>query len=90
MDTIKKLSMAIGLVAMLFSPEWASSVTRTSSFAYDSASGLLVQEVVEPDTPALLLQTDYTYDSFGNKLSVSVSGADIATRSSASSFDAKG
>ncbi|WP_142249226.1 RHS repeat domain-containing protein [Bradyrhizobium sp. UNPF46] len=90
MDTIRKLSVAAGLVAAMSSAAWASSVTRTSSFAYDGASGLLVQEVVEPDTPALRLQTDYTYDSFGNKLTVTVSGADIATRSSASSFDAKG
>ncbi|MBH5403167.1 RHS repeat protein, partial [Bradyrhizobium sp. CNPSo 4010] len=90
MDTIKKLSVAAGLVATMSSAAWASSVTRTSSFAYDGASGLLVQEVVEPDTPALRLQTDYTYDSFGNRLTVTVSGADIATRSSASSFDAKG
>ena len=91
MDTIKKLSTAAGLVAMLSGTAWASSsVTRTLSFAYDSVSGLPVQEVVEPDTPALRLQTDYTYDSFGNKVSITASGADIATRSSAFGFDAKG
>ncbi|MBU6462902.1 MAG: RHS repeat protein [Bradyrhizobium sp.] len=67
----------------------SSTITRTSSFAYDS-SGVLNQEVVEPDTPALRLETDYGYDSFGNKTSVTVSGVDIVTRSSSSAFDAKG
>ena len=32
--------------------------TRVSSFSYDSATGLLTQEVIEPDTPALTLTTD--------------------------------
>ena len=68
----------------------ASSGTRTSSFAYDAASGLLTQEVVEPDTPALRLQTDYVYDAFGHKVSVTVSGVDIASRASTTSYDAQG
>ncbi|WP_315766701.1 MULTISPECIES: RHS repeat-associated core domain-containing protein [unclassified Bradyrhizobium] len=66
------------------------SITRTSSFSYDAGSGLLTQEVVEPDTPAVRLQTDYVYDAFGNKQSATVSGIGIATRSSASSYDSKG
>ncbi|PDT87478.1 hypothetical protein CO669_25265 [Bradyrhizobium sp. Y36] len=67
----------------------SSTITRTSSFGYD-AQGVLNQEVVEPDTPALRLQTDYGYDSFGNKTSITVSGADIAARSSTSVFTANG
>jgi len=54
------------------------------------ASGLLTQEIVEPDMPALRLQTDYTYDSFGNRQTATVSGSDVATRFSTSGFDAKG
>jgi hypothetical protein len=54
------------------------------------ASGLLTQEIVEPDMPALRLQTDYTYDSFGNRQTATVSGSDVATRISTSGFDAKG
>lgn len=68
---------------------YSSTITRTSSFAYD-AQGVLNQEVVEPDTPALRLQTDYGYDSFGNKTSVQVSGTDIVTRSSSGAFSANG
>ena len=58
-----------------------TSATRASSFAYDAGSGLLTQEVIEPDTSALRLQTDYTYNAFGQKTQVTVSGVDIATRS---------
>jgi RHS repeat-associated protein len=63
-----------------------TTLIRTSSFAYDGASGLLTQEVIEPDTASLRLQTDYVYDSFGNKTQVAVSGADIATRSSTTGY----
>lgn len=89
---MKKIATSSALVAavmLLSSQAWASSVTRTSSFAYDF-SGVLNQEVVEPDTSTLRLETDYTYDAFGNKLTVTVGGVDIATRGSSSSFDAKG
>jgi RHS repeat-associated protein len=67
-----------------------SSGTRSSSFAYDAASGLLTQEVVEPNTSALRLETDYVYDGFGNKTSVTVKGVDITTRSSSTTYDARG
>ena len=70
---------------------WAqTSGTRTSSFAYDAGSGLLTQEVIEPGTPALRLQTDYTYNAFGQKTQVTVSGVDIATRSASTTYDAQG
>jgi RHS repeat-associated protein len=67
-----------------------SSGTRSSGFAYDTSSGLLTQEAIEPNTPALRLQTDYGYDAFGNKTSVTVSGADIVSRSSTTTYDARG
>ncbi|WP_246741468.1 RHS repeat-associated core domain-containing protein [Bradyrhizobium aeschynomenes] len=83
--------VAAVIALTLAAPAWAaSSITRTSSFAYEAASGLLTQEVVEPDTPALRLQTDYVYDAFGHKQLVTVSGADIAGRSSTSAYDARG
>jgi hypothetical protein len=71
-------------------PGWATSARRTSSFAYDAATGLLTQEVVEPGTPALRRKTDTAYDAFGNKTSVTVRGIDIVTRSSATAYDTKG
>jgi YD repeat-containing protein len=79
-----------GLVAA--APAGATtSVTRTSSFAYDAATGLLTQEVVEPNTTALRLETDYVYDAFGNKTSVSVSGVDVMPpRTGTSTYDSLG
>ena len=49
----------------------AETKVRTSSFEYDAA-GLLVQEKVEPDSPADCLQTSTSYDAYGNKTSVSL------------------
>jgi RHS repeat-associated protein len=85
-------SSVAAIIAVMFSSQVhaSSSLTRTSSFAYDPASGLLTQEVVEPNTSALRLETDYVYDGFGNKTSVSVSGVDITTRSSTTTYDARG
>ena len=80
------------LVGAIFSgAALAQSIgARSSAFAYDGASGLLTQEVIEPGTPALQLQTDYVYDTFGNKTAVTVSGADIAARSANTTYDAQG
>jgi RHS repeat-associated protein len=64
--------------------------TRASGFGYDPGSGLLTREVVEPDLAAYRLQTDYGYDAFGNKTVVTVSGADIATRTASTTYDARG
>src|SRR4051812_1340502 len=54
-------SFAAATIALLLasplvsSPAGAGSITRMSSFAYDATSGLLIQEVVEPDQPSLRL-----------------------------------
>jgi YD repeat-containing protein len=61
------------------------SATRNTVMSY-FADGLLKQEIVEPNNGGLLgvtnlrLQTDYTYDGFGNLLTKTVSGANITTR----------
>jgi len=47
----------------------AATLTRTAAFAYDAASGLLAKEVIEPDSSALCLVTEYAYDAYGNKTS---------------------
>jgi hypothetical protein len=87
----QRLGVLLALGAMWSGAASAqSSGTRSSGFAYDPASGLLTQEVIEPGTPSLRLQTDYVYDAFGNKTSVTVSGVDIVTRSSTTTYDTKG
>jgi len=72
-----------------------SSVTRHSSFRYDSATGLLDRETVEPDDPGTLwLESTYTLDEFGNREAVQVRGRDIdnslQTRWSYVEYDDKG
>jgi RHS repeat-associated protein len=89
------MKRATAILALCVGTAWSStalatSITRSSSFAYDAASGLIIQEVVEPGTPALRLETDTTYDVFGNKTSVVTSGIDIATRGNSSTYDARG
>ena len=84
------------MLALALSIAWSggalaqTSGTRTSSFAYDAGSGLLTQEVIEPGTPSLRLQTDYTYNAFGQKTQVTVSGVDITTRSASTAYDTQG
>jgi RHS repeat-associated protein len=56
----------------------ADTKVRTSSFEYD-ATGLLIKEVVEPDSPNDCLQTSYGYDGYGNRISVSTSACAGAT-----------
>jgi RHS repeat-associated protein len=89
------MKWATAILALCIGAAWSStasatSITRSSTFAYDAASGLITQEVVEPGTPSLRLETDTTYDVFGNKTSVVTSGIDIATRGNSSAYNAHG
>lgn len=64
----------------------SSTITRVSSFEYN-AEGLLVREVIEPERPQDCLSTTYTYDSYGNRATVSAAacaGASGSTLLSAS------
>ena len=45
----------------------AATLTRTSAFEYDTATGLLTKEIIEPDNSSLCLVTAYSYDAYGNK-----------------------
>ena len=67
-----------------------SSITRTSGFSYDAATGILDQEVIEPDNNAFKVTTHYQLDDFGNRKMATVTAAGIAARSSSSSFDPLG
>jgi RHS repeat-associated protein len=55
----------------------SQSTTRKSSFTYDSTTGTVLTETVEPDadlaTPAkfLWIKTSYTYDTYGNRTGTS-------------------
>lgn len=92
----QQLTVAIALIGLLqASNAWAASATRTSAFAYDPVSGLLTDEIIEPDQDQFKLVTTYTYDAYGNKTQATVSSpatgeAAIATRSSSTGFDTQG
>ncbi|MES1945527.1 hypothetical protein PC39_15469 [Salinisphaera sp. PC39] len=67
-----------------------ASVTRETAYEYDAVTGLLTAEIVEPNDPDLTRRTDYSYDAFGNQTEEAVSGADIATRTTTTTWDSRG
>ncbi len=71
------------------SPADALGVTRISAFQYD-ATGYMIKEIIEPDNAVLRLDTDYTYDTFGNRLTTTVSGSGITPRTTAVTYDING
>ncbi len=77
-------------VAGAVQPAGASSVTQTTTFTHDPSTGFVTQTVVEPNDSAHSTQTGYTYDAYGNKTAVTVSGQGIATRTTTATYDTKG
>lgn len=98
------IAAILGIVFMSTSAQ-AASATRASSFVY-GAGGLLVKEIIEPGDSQLCLVTEYVYDDFGNKTSVTTrncngsageaaapaAGTDgvIVSRTTSSTYDARG
>jgi RHS repeat-associated protein len=97
--TVRQAIAALALIAATggTSPALATSLTRTSSFTYDTSSGLLTEELVEPGGD-FELDTTYTYDAFGNKLQATVSspvpvaqgGLAAGSRTSTATYDSLG
>ena len=63
-----------------------TSKTRSTSFDYDTHAGaastcLLTKSIVEPGlvNSPLWTETDYQYDAYGNKISVSIRGCAVST-----------
>src|SRR5262249_15372533 len=74
-----------------------SNLTRQSSFAYNVSTGLLTQEAIEPGVSACngnssscTLTTSYTYDTFGHRITTTVYGTGIASRTSYAFYDGYG
>jgi len=67
---------------------------RVSAFEYNSSTGLLNKEVIEPDRasdPAnYTLTTTYSYDEYGNKKSATTSGGGFTDRTVSTSYDDRG
>uniref|UniRef100_UPI0032B2DA7D RHS repeat domain-containing protein n=1 Tax=uncultured Sulfurimonas sp. TaxID=291845 RepID=UPI0032B2DA7D len=68
---------------------YGDTQTKTSSFTYDTQTGILKTEIIEP-TNTKWLKKSYTYDRYGNKIKELVSGADITSRSTTTTYDPLG
>lgn len=55
--------------------------TRSSAFEYDTVTGLLNKEIIEPGKPEFELTTSYTHDAYGNRETTTVYGHAQATYS---------
>ncbi len=68
-------------------------ITHTTNFAYDPVSGLLTQQIAEPNDP-LSLTTSDNYDSFGNitttTTAATTSGTGLAPRAITTLYDSLG
>ena len=65
-----------------------ASSTKSTAFTYDSTTGLLETEVIQPGHPQAVTTT-YSHDASGNVLSKTVSTAD-GSRSAETNYDADG
>src|SRR5262249_5966342 len=59
--------LLVALAGLITFAAQAGTQTRTSAFAYDPASGLLIKEIIEPDNSELCVVTTYHYDAYGNR-----------------------
>ena len=75
----------------------SSNLTRQSTFSYDSGTGLLTQEALAAGvstcnggSSSCELDTSYTYDAFGHRITTTVSGSGITARTSYAFYDPLG
>lgn len=64
--------------------------TRTSSFGYNSATGLLISEVIEPTGGVLRLAKTYTHDAFGNILTSAYTASGQLPRTTTTTYSDDG
>lgn len=60
---------ALILSVLAAAPAHAAVASRNSSYVYDSARGLLIKEIVEPNDSNLCVVKEYAYDAYGNRTS---------------------
>lgn len=72
------------------------SLTRQTCFSYESETGVLVKEVIEPQSlsPCVVsstgIETEYTYDSYGNTLVKTVKPSGAVQRTATATYDGLG
>jgi len=67
-----------------------SSIVRNSVFAYDSKTGILNRETIEPGSAQFEVVTSYQLDLFGNRISTAVKGYGMPERLGTQSYDSLG
>ncbi|MSQ98592.1 MAG: hypothetical protein EXR85_04760 [Xanthomonadales bacterium] len=67
-----------------------ANITRELALTYDAQTGLLRQEIVEPNRTAFKVTTAHTLDPFGNRLTTTVTGYGMSPRSRSVTFDPLG
>lgn len=68
-----------GMTAAVAQAQTSTTTTRVSRFEYNTSTGLLNKEVVEPDTPNSCVETVYAHDAAGNRTTQTVSNCTGAT-----------
>ena len=73
-DTDKWILARLTSSSVLHQADTSDTITRSSSFSYDTDTGALISETAEPDHK-LSLTTYYQYDNFGNKIQTAVTSS---------------
>lgn len=89
-DTAKWLLGQLTRAKVTKSAPGQPAQTRISTFGYNTASGLLIKEIIEPSHPTLRLKKRYWHDAYGNIKKSQISGPGIETRSQNTQYDAQG
>ncbi len=88
-DTNKWLLGKLTQSVVTKSKDGLASPSRTATFEYNSTNGLLVKEIVEPNSQYEFSKA-YAHDAFGNQTMVTERGTDIESRTMTTLFDSKG
>ena len=89
------IAVALGL-SVVAGPAFAADVTRTVTYSYptyssaNGATALVSSETLEPGNANFALTTSFTYDAKGNRLTTTVSGGNVASRRTETTYDASG
>ncbi|WP_332852367.1 FG-GAP-like repeat-containing protein [Duganella sp. S19_KUP01_CR8] len=70
-------------------PTQRATASRTTVYQYDTATGLLLKEIVEPGNATLRAETAYAYDAFGNITTTTLSSP-AATKTVGVTYDSRG
>lgn len=68
----------------------STTETRTTDYGYYQGLALLAYERTEPNDSVYTLQKTHSYDVFGNRTKITVSGTGIVTRETAHAYDSTG